>query len=167
MPKQAALFYDCASSNGDVFGQGRRERLAQLTDLDPHVVTTRNFEDHVDGQGVRGVGVRRTADVPGDPRGVGDHGVKPGSHGQSSPTSHASSAGQIFPRNTPRPRCSRIALVGQRQRVLVGAVGPVSERSRRPHRDVQRIAHPGRISPCGAPGIGELVRYAAVAIRIG
>jgi phosphoglycerate dehydrogenase-like enzyme len=46
MRKQAALFYDYPLSDGDVFGQGRRERLAALTRLYPHVVNARNFDEH-------------------------------------------------------------------------------------------------------------------------
>ena len=34
MPKRAALFHSYPSGNGDVYGQGRRERLEELTDLD-------------------------------------------------------------------------------------------------------------------------------------
>ena len=31
MPKRAALFYDYPAKDGDVYGEGRRERLEQLT----------------------------------------------------------------------------------------------------------------------------------------
>lgn len=44
--KKAALFYDYPPIEGDVFGQGRRERVAALTDLYPHVVNARNFDAH-------------------------------------------------------------------------------------------------------------------------
>jgi phosphoglycerate dehydrogenase-like enzyme len=44
---KAALFYKYPSaSEGEVFGQGRRERVASLTDLYPHVVHAGNFEHH-------------------------------------------------------------------------------------------------------------------------
>ena len=46
MRKQAALFYDYPLSDGEVFGQGRRERLAALTRLYPHVVNAGNFDEH-------------------------------------------------------------------------------------------------------------------------
>ncbi len=47
MPKKkAALFYDYPISDGEVFGQGRRARIAALTELYPHVVNGRNFERH-------------------------------------------------------------------------------------------------------------------------
>jgi phosphoglycerate dehydrogenase-like enzyme len=42
----SALFYDYPSADGDVFGQGRRDRIASLTDLYPHVVTGDNFDEH-------------------------------------------------------------------------------------------------------------------------
>jgi phosphoglycerate dehydrogenase-like enzyme len=42
----AAFFYDYPLSDGDVFGGGRRERLAELTELYPHVVHARNFGEH-------------------------------------------------------------------------------------------------------------------------
>jgi phosphoglycerate dehydrogenase-like enzyme len=45
--KKAALFYNYPSTlEGEVFGQGRRERIAALTDLYPHVVHAGNFEQH-------------------------------------------------------------------------------------------------------------------------
>jgi phosphoglycerate dehydrogenase-like enzyme len=44
--RKAALFYDYPSSDGDVFGQGRRERIAGLTELYPEVVSAASFERH-------------------------------------------------------------------------------------------------------------------------
>lgn len=46
MPIKAALFYDYPSSHGDVFCDGRRERIAALTDLYPEVVNAGNFAVH-------------------------------------------------------------------------------------------------------------------------
>ena len=47
MPKKkAALFYDYPLSDGEVFGQGRRERIAGLTELHPEVVSAATFERH-------------------------------------------------------------------------------------------------------------------------
>ena len=44
---KAALFYNYPSAiEGEVFGQGRRERIAGLTDLYPHVVHAGNFAEH-------------------------------------------------------------------------------------------------------------------------
>lgn len=43
---KSALFYDYPSADGEVFGQGRRERIAKLTDLYPHVITGDNFDQH-------------------------------------------------------------------------------------------------------------------------
>jgi len=43
---KSALFYDYPPADGDVFGQGRRERIAELTDLYPHVITGGNFDQH-------------------------------------------------------------------------------------------------------------------------
>ena len=43
---KSALFYDYPPADGDVFGQGRRERIAELTDLYPHVVSGGNFDQH-------------------------------------------------------------------------------------------------------------------------
>jgi phosphoglycerate dehydrogenase-like enzyme len=46
---KAALFYNYPSElEGEVFGQGRRERIAALTDLYPHVVHAGNFDEHAD-----------------------------------------------------------------------------------------------------------------------
>lgn len=44
--RKAALFYDHTPLDGDVFGAGRRERLASLTDLYPAVITRANFAEH-------------------------------------------------------------------------------------------------------------------------
>lgn len=46
MRTKSAIFYDYPSDDGDVFGQGRRERIADLTDLYPDVVNAGNFDDH-------------------------------------------------------------------------------------------------------------------------
>lgn len=46
--KRAALFYSYPSEDGDVFGQGRRQRIEQLTDLYPEVVNGHNFGEHAD-----------------------------------------------------------------------------------------------------------------------
>ncbi len=44
---KAALFYNYPSAiEGEVFGQGRRERIAALTELYPHVVHAGNFDQH-------------------------------------------------------------------------------------------------------------------------
>ena len=43
--KKAALFYDYdVATEGEVFGRGRRERIASLTHLHPAVVNNRNFD---------------------------------------------------------------------------------------------------------------------------
>lgn len=44
--RKAALFYEYPASHGDVFGSGRRERIAGLAELYPHVVTGTNFAAH-------------------------------------------------------------------------------------------------------------------------
>ncbi|HXI57532.1 MAG TPA: hydroxyacid dehydrogenase [Polyangia bacterium] len=44
--RKAAFFYDYPSRDGDVFGQGRRQRIADLTDLYPAVVNAGNFSQH-------------------------------------------------------------------------------------------------------------------------
>jgi phosphoglycerate dehydrogenase-like enzyme len=49
VPKKAALFYDYPQGDGEVFGHGRRERIATLTELYPHVVHGRNFDQHAAG----------------------------------------------------------------------------------------------------------------------
>lgn len=46
MKKSTALFYNYPLADGEVFGQGRRARLAGLSELYPHVVHGGNFEDH-------------------------------------------------------------------------------------------------------------------------
>jgi len=47
MPKRkAALFYDYPLTDGEVFGQGRRERIAGLTELHPEMVSAATFERH-------------------------------------------------------------------------------------------------------------------------
>lgn len=46
MRPKAALFYDYPAADGDVFGQGRRSRIASLTELYPHVVHAGNFGIH-------------------------------------------------------------------------------------------------------------------------
>ena len=45
MKPRAALFHDYPARDGDVFGGGRREKIAALTDLHPHVVHARNFAE--------------------------------------------------------------------------------------------------------------------------
>jgi phosphoglycerate dehydrogenase-like enzyme len=44
--RKAAFFYDYPASDGDVFGAGRRERIAQLVELYPEVVTGATFTAH-------------------------------------------------------------------------------------------------------------------------
>ena len=46
MRTKSAFFYDYPQSDGDVFGNGRRDRIGDLTDMYPHVVTIGNFDDH-------------------------------------------------------------------------------------------------------------------------
>jgi phosphoglycerate dehydrogenase-like enzyme len=46
---RAALFYDYPLTDGDVYGGGRREKVAALTDLYPHVVHAGNFDEHAPG----------------------------------------------------------------------------------------------------------------------
>ncbi len=46
MRPKAAFFYNYPVADGDVYGQGRRERVAALTDLYPHVVHAGNFDAH-------------------------------------------------------------------------------------------------------------------------
>lgn len=43
---KSALFYEYPPEDGDVFGQGRRERVESLTDLYPYVITADNFDQH-------------------------------------------------------------------------------------------------------------------------
>jgi phosphoglycerate dehydrogenase-like enzyme len=45
---RAAFFYDYPIGDGDVYG-GRREKIAELTELYPHVVTAKNFAEHAAG----------------------------------------------------------------------------------------------------------------------
>jgi phosphoglycerate dehydrogenase-like enzyme len=49
MKKRAAFFYDYPPADGDVFGGGRREQIAALTELHPQVVNARNFAEHAEG----------------------------------------------------------------------------------------------------------------------
>jgi phosphoglycerate dehydrogenase-like enzyme len=44
--RKAALFHDYPPGDGDVFGHGRRERIAAVTDLYPVVVNAANFWQH-------------------------------------------------------------------------------------------------------------------------
>jgi hypothetical protein len=44
--KKAALFYDYRQGDGEVFGQGRRARIAGMTELYPEVVSAASFERH-------------------------------------------------------------------------------------------------------------------------
>jgi phosphoglycerate dehydrogenase-like enzyme len=44
--RKAAFFYDYPASDGDVFGGGRRERIAELVTLFPKVVTGATFAAH-------------------------------------------------------------------------------------------------------------------------
>ncbi len=46
MRHKAAIFHDYPAGDGDVFGGGRRERIAGLTDLYPHVVDAGTFDRH-------------------------------------------------------------------------------------------------------------------------
>ena len=46
MNKLTALFYNYPGGEGEVFGQGRRARIAALGALYPHVVHAGNFEEH-------------------------------------------------------------------------------------------------------------------------
>ena len=46
MPRRAALFYDYPSKDGEVYGQGRRQTIEDLTDLYPEVINTKNFDEH-------------------------------------------------------------------------------------------------------------------------
>jgi phosphoglycerate dehydrogenase-like enzyme len=49
MKPRAAFFHDYPARDGDVYGGGRREKVAALTDLYPHVVHARNFAEHAPG----------------------------------------------------------------------------------------------------------------------
>jgi phosphoglycerate dehydrogenase-like enzyme len=44
--RKAAFFYEYPASHGDVFGSGRRERIAELAEVYPHVVTGSTFATH-------------------------------------------------------------------------------------------------------------------------
>ena len=44
--RKAAFFYEYPGRDGDVFGHGRRERIAQLVELYPQVVTGATFATH-------------------------------------------------------------------------------------------------------------------------
>jgi phosphoglycerate dehydrogenase-like enzyme len=46
MRRKVAFFYNYPGSDGDVYGQGRRERIAQVADVYPHVVHAGNFDVH-------------------------------------------------------------------------------------------------------------------------
>lgn len=46
MRPKAAIFHDYPAMDGDVFGGGRRQRIAALTDLYPQVVDAAGFERH-------------------------------------------------------------------------------------------------------------------------
>ena len=46
MTTNAAFFHDYPADDGAVFGQGRVERIASLTNLYPEVVNGRNFDEH-------------------------------------------------------------------------------------------------------------------------
>jgi phosphoglycerate dehydrogenase-like enzyme len=46
MKLRGALFYDYPLTDGDVFGGGRREKIAALVDLHPHVINATNFAQH-------------------------------------------------------------------------------------------------------------------------
>jgi phosphoglycerate dehydrogenase-like enzyme len=44
--RKAALFHDYTPLDGEVFGKGRQEQIAELTDLYPTVITRGNFAEH-------------------------------------------------------------------------------------------------------------------------
>jgi hypothetical protein len=44
--RKAAFSYDYPAADGDVFGDGRRERVARLVALHPTVITASNFDEH-------------------------------------------------------------------------------------------------------------------------
>lgn len=46
MRTKAAMFYDYPPGDGEVFGHGRRDQIAGLTDLCPQVVNAGNFDKH-------------------------------------------------------------------------------------------------------------------------
>ncbi len=45
-PVKSAIFHDYPALDGDVFGQGRRSRIAALTDLHSGTINGGNFDDH-------------------------------------------------------------------------------------------------------------------------
>ncbi|MBI1778029.1 MAG: hydroxyacid dehydrogenase [Proteobacteria bacterium] len=49
MRPKAALFFDYPSSGGEVYGNGRRQRIAGLTELYPTVIHAGNFDAHAAG----------------------------------------------------------------------------------------------------------------------
>ncbi|MCH2505823.1 MAG: hypothetical protein MK125_09760, partial [Dehalococcoidia bacterium] len=51
MPKKAALFYEYPIKDGEVFGQGLRQTIENLTDLYPEVVNAKNFDEHASNLG--------------------------------------------------------------------------------------------------------------------
>jgi len=51
MKPRAALFHDYPARDGDVFGGGRREKIAALTELYPHVVHAKSFAEHAPALG--------------------------------------------------------------------------------------------------------------------
>ena len=51
MPKKAALFYEYPIKDGEVFGQGRRQTIENLTDLYLEVVNAKNFDEHASNLG--------------------------------------------------------------------------------------------------------------------
>lgn len=46
MRRKSAFFYNYPAADGDVYGQGRRDRVGTLTDLYPQVVHLGNFDEH-------------------------------------------------------------------------------------------------------------------------
>ena len=46
MRTKAAMFHDYPPGDGEVFGKGRRYRIAELTDLYPEVLNAENFATH-------------------------------------------------------------------------------------------------------------------------
>jgi phosphoglycerate dehydrogenase-like enzyme len=49
MRPKAAFFHDYPVADGDVYGQGRRARVAAMADVYPHVVHAGNFDEHAAG----------------------------------------------------------------------------------------------------------------------
>lgn len=49
--RKAALLYDYPQRDGEVYGQGRRERIASLTDLYPVVLNEKNLKEHATALG--------------------------------------------------------------------------------------------------------------------